>query len=94
MNPTREQAPEPFGYVSDGFADGLRFQHKPWPEMHMLIHSVAAVYSASQLNAAVAAARAQALDEAADLCETIDQRASSNAPVLCASLIRRLKVKP
>ena len=68
--PTREQVmPEPFGYVSDGFPDGLRFQHKPWPELHQLTHSVAAVYSAAQLLRAIedakAAGREQGLREAA-----------------------------
>ena len=37
--PTRAPLmPEPFGYVSDGFPDGLHFQHKPWPELLSLIH--------------------------------------------------------
>lgn len=68
--PTREQVmPEPFGYVSDGFPDGLRFQHKPWPELHQLTHSVAAVYSAAQLLRAIeyahTAGREQGLREAA-----------------------------
>ena len=67
---TREQVmPEPFGYVSDGFPDGLHFQHKPWPELHQLTHSVAAVYSAAQLVQAIedakAAGREQGLREAA-----------------------------
>lgn len=73
----REQfMPEPFGYVSDGFHDGLHFKHKPWPEMHMLVHSVAAVYSASQLLQAIddakAAGRSAALDEAADIVDNAD----------------------
>ena len=72
--PTREQVmPEPFGYVSDGFPDGLRFQHKPWPELHQLTHSVAAVYSAAQLVQAIEDAhttgRDQGLREAKGACE-------------------------
>ena len=69
--PTREQVmPEPFGYVSDWYGGGgLRFQHKPWPELHQLTHSVAAVYSTAQLLQAIedakAAGRAQGLREAA-----------------------------
>ena len=68
--PTRAPLmPEPFGYVSDGFPDGLHFQHKPWPELHQLTHSVAAVYSAAQLVQAIedakAAGREQGLREAA-----------------------------
>lgn len=47
--------PEPFGYVSDGFPDGLHFQHKPWPEIHLLLNSVAPVYSAAQMRAALSA---------------------------------------
>lgn len=66
--PTRAPLmPEPFGYVSDGFPDGLHFQHKPWPELHQLTHSVAAVYSAAQLVQAIedakAAGREQGLRE-------------------------------
>lgn len=41
-----------------------------------------------------AAARAQALEDAARVCDGIDQAASSNAPALCAEMIRRLKVQP
>ncbi len=68
--PTREQVmPEPFGYVSDWYGGGgLRFQHKPWPELHQLTHSVAAVYSTAQLLQAIedakAAGRAQGIREA------------------------------
>lgn len=71
MTPTREQVlPGPFGYVSDWFGgDGLHFQHKPWPELHQLTHSVAAVYSAAQLLQAIedahTAGREQGLREAA-----------------------------
>ena len=39
--------PKPFGYVSDGFADGLRFQHNPWPVEHTLLHSTLPVFSAA-----------------------------------------------
>lgn len=73
--PTREQVmPEPFGYVSDWFGGpGMRFQHKPWPELHCLTHSVGAVYSASQLLQAIedakAAGRDQGLREAKEVCE-------------------------
>lgn len=64
--PTRAPLmPEPFGYVSDGFPDGLHFQHKPWPELHQLTHSVAAVYSAHT------AGREQGLREAAAKVRTI-----------------------
>ena len=74
--PTRAPLmPEPFGYVSDGFPDGLHFQHKPWPELHQLTHSVAAVYSAAQLVQAIedakAAGREQGLREAAAKVRTI-----------------------
>ena len=74
--PTRAPLmPEPFGYVSDGFPDGLHFQHKPWPELHQLTHSVAAVYSAAQLVQAIedakAAGREQGLREAASKVRAI-----------------------
>ena len=75
--PTREQVmPEPFGYVSDWFGGpGMRFQHKPWPELHCLTHSVGAVYSASQLMQAIedakAAGRDQGLREAKEVCEAM-----------------------
>ena len=74
MTPTREQVmPEPFGYVSDWFGgDGMRFQHKPWPELHCLTHSVAAVYSTVQMLRAIedayTAGRAQGLREAREAC--------------------------
>jgi hypothetical protein len=73
MTPTREQQlPEPFGYVSDGSYDGLRFSRQPWPELHNLTHSTAAVYSAAQLLTAIEAARAQALEDAAGVAN-LDQ---------------------
>ena len=92
--PTREQVmPEPFGYVSDGFPDGLRFKHKPWPELHCLTHSVAAVYSASQLLQAIedakAAGRDQWLMEAKEVCEH-----NTGTPGDCASAIDKLRTKP
>lgn len=76
--PTRAPLmPEPFGYVSDGFPDGLHFQHKPWPELHQLTHSVAAVYSAAQLVQAIedakAAGREQGLREAKEVCTQRDE---------------------
>jgi len=97
--PTRAPLmPEPFGYVSDGFPDGLHFQHKPWPELHQLTHSVAAVYSAAQLVQAIedakAAGREQGLREAKEVCEAIDPRASSNPAMLCAMNIEQLRANP
>ena len=62
--------PEPFGYVSDWFGGpGVRFQREPYPELHQLTHSVASVYSVSQLmrsaHDAHTAGRDQGLREAA-----------------------------
>ena len=83
--PTREQVmPEPFGYVSDWFGGpGMRFQRKPWPELHQLTHSVAAVYSAAQLLRAIeyahTAGREQGLREAKEVCDDHKARWSENA---------------
>jgi hypothetical protein len=63
------ELPTPFGYVSDGFQDGLHFQHKPWPEMHMLLNSVAQVYSAAQMRAALSARKPLPYDL---ICNAID----------------------
>lgn len=62
--------PEPFGYVSDWFGGpGVRFQREPYPELHQLTHSVASVYSVSQLmrsaHDAHTAGREQGLSDAA-----------------------------
>lgn len=89
---TREQVmPEPFGYVSDGFPDGLRFQHKPWPELHQLTHSVAAVYSAAQLVQAIedahTAGREQGLREAKEVCNTFYNHEAKD----CAAAIEQLR---
>ena len=104
--PTREQVmPEPFGYVSDGFPDGLRFQHKPWPELHQLTRSVAAVYSAAQLVQAIeyahTAGREQGLREAKEVVERErvvepsstgdDYAAYDEAITDCAAAIEKLR---
>ena len=105
--PTREQVmPEPFGYVSDWYGGGgLRFQHKPWPELHQLTHSVAAVYSTAQLLQAIedakAAGRAQGLREAKEVCEAErvtepsstgdDYAAYDEAITECAAAIEQLR---
>lgn len=90
--PTRAPLmPEPFGYVSDGFPDGLHFQHKPWPELHQLTHSVAAVYSAAQLVQAIedakAAGREQGLREAKEVCNTFYNHEAKD----CADAIEQLR---
>jgi len=97
--PTRAPLmPEPFGYVSDGFPDGLHFQHKPWPELHQLTHSVAAVYSAAQLVQAIedahTAGREQGLREAKEVCEALSTKVYDHAkpPYLsCAAAIEQLR---
>lgn len=107
MTPTREQVmPEPFGYVSDWFGgDGMRFQHKPWPELHCLTHSVAAVYSTAQMLRAIedaySAGRAQGLREAVEVCEaeqvadtgTEGDVAYNMAIGHCAAAIKQLEGK-
>ena len=94
--PTIEQVmPEPFGYVSDWFGgDGMRFQHKPWHELHCLTHSVAAVYSASQLLQAIedamSAGREQGLREAKEVCEGMHDE---DRPGDYVAAIEQLEVK-
>ena len=91
--PTREQVmPEPFGYVSDWFGGpGMRFQHKPWPELHCLTHSVGAVYSASQLLQAIedakAAGRDQGLREAKEVCEAERRLGLDDERAYCGELM-------
>lgn len=95
--PTREQVmPEPFGYVSDWYGGGgLRFQHKPWPELHQLTHSVAAVYSTAQLLQAIedakAAGRAQGLREAKEVC---DGTHDEDRPGDYVAAIEQLRAQP
>ena len=95
--PTREQVmPEPFGYVSDWFGgDGMRFQHKPWPELHCLTHSVAAVYSTAQMLQAIedakAAGRDQGIREAKEVCEHIVKDNEYAYADECAAAIEQLR---
>ena len=97
--PTREQVmPEPFGYVSDWFGgDGMRFQHKPWPELHCLTHSVAAVYSTAQMLQAIedakAAGRDQGIREAKEVCERIVKDNEYAYADECAAAIEQLRGK-
>lgn len=45
------EMPKPFGYVSDGFPDGLHFSHKPWDGLHLLVNSTGPVFSYAQFQA-------------------------------------------
>lgn len=63
MSAEMPKMPEPFGYVSDDKSGGyMRFQHAPFDEMHMLVHSTMQVYTAADLEQVRQEAARQAME--------------------------------
>lgn len=82
MTPTREQVLDMS--IASGLNDMLRLDSEA--------SRILSVQRIERFAALVhAAARAQALEDAATVCGGISQMASSNAPMLCAERIRALK---